>query len=146
MYVDGGSSSEILYEHFFNRWPLGKILLLVKIGDEEHSTSAWMNFMVLRQNGYTTEQLDHSTRMHNGLRTKSAAARNQPSYRRKDPEGQKELCCLLRRNLDIFAWNPADMIGVLRYIAEHRLNIREGCLPVRQKKRGQAHERNKAIY
>nr|GEX88619.1 reverse transcriptase domain-containing protein [Tanacetum cinerariifolium] len=29
---------------------------------------------------------------------------------------------------------------------EHMLNIREGCLPVRQKKRGQAPERNKTIY
>nr|GEV31638.1 reverse transcriptase domain-containing protein [Tanacetum cinerariifolium] len=72
MYVDGGSSSEILYKHCFNRfrpevrnqmvpattslfgfsgeiiWPLGKISLLVKIGDEEHSTSAWMNFIIVR--------------------------------------------------------------------------------------------------
>ncbi|GJX76541.1 reverse transcriptase domain-containing protein [Tanacetum coccineum] len=72
MYVDGGSSSEILYEHCFNRfrpevrnqmipattplvgfsgeiiWLLGQISLLVKIGDEEHSTFAWMNFMVVR--------------------------------------------------------------------------------------------------
>nr|GFA07322.1 reverse transcriptase domain-containing protein [Tanacetum cinerariifolium] len=72
MYMDRGSSSEILYEHFFNRfrlevrsqmvpattpligfsrekiWPLGKISLLVKIGNEEHSTSAWINFMVVR--------------------------------------------------------------------------------------------------
>ncbi|GKE48509.1 reverse transcriptase domain-containing protein [Tanacetum coccineum] len=37
------------------------------------------------------------------------------------------------------------MTGVPRHVAEHRLNIREGCLPVRQKKRGQAPERNKAI-
>ncbi|GKC47183.1 hypothetical protein Tco_1064905 [Tanacetum coccineum] len=29
-------------------WPIGHISLLVKIGDEEHSTSAWMNFMVIR--------------------------------------------------------------------------------------------------
>ncbi|GJX30981.1 reverse transcriptase domain-containing protein [Tanacetum coccineum] len=29
-------------------WPLGKISLLVKIGDEEHSTSAWMNFVIVR--------------------------------------------------------------------------------------------------
>nr|GEX50650.1 reverse transcriptase domain-containing protein [Tanacetum cinerariifolium] len=44
--------------------------------------------------------------------------------------------------------NPklADMTGVPCHIAEHRLNIREGCLPVRQKKRGQAPERNKIIY
>nr|GEY37778.1 reverse transcriptase domain-containing protein [Tanacetum cinerariifolium] len=53
---------------------------------------------------------------------------------------------MLRRNLDIFAWKPADMIGVPRHIAEHSLNIREGCPPVRQKKRGQTSERNKAIY
>ncbi|GJS50843.1 reverse transcriptase domain-containing protein [Tanacetum coccineum] len=37
------------------------------------------------------------------------------------------------------------MTGVPRHVAEHRLNIREGCLPVRQKKMGQAPERNKAI-
>ncbi|GJW45640.1 hypothetical protein Tco_0077286 [Tanacetum coccineum] len=72
MYVDGGSASEILYEHCFSRirseirkqllptttlligfsseiiWPIGQIQLLVKIGDEEHSASAWMNFMVVR--------------------------------------------------------------------------------------------------
>nr|GEZ60316.1 reverse transcriptase domain-containing protein [Tanacetum cinerariifolium] len=29
-------------------WPLGQISLLVKIGDKEHSTFTWMNFMVVR--------------------------------------------------------------------------------------------------
>nr|GEY13508.1 reverse transcriptase domain-containing protein [Tanacetum cinerariifolium] len=29
-------------------WPIGKIQLLVRIGDEEHSASAWMNFVVVR--------------------------------------------------------------------------------------------------
>ncbi|GJV86360.1 reverse transcriptase domain-containing protein [Tanacetum coccineum] len=72
IYVDRGASSEVLYEHYFVRlrpeirsqmipattsligfsgetiWPIGQISLLVKIGDEEHSTSAWMNFMVIR--------------------------------------------------------------------------------------------------
>nr|GEU88604.1 reverse transcriptase domain-containing protein [Tanacetum cinerariifolium] len=72
MYVDGGSSLKILYEHCFNIfrhevrsqmilattplvgfseeiiWPLGQISFLVKIGNEEHSTSAWMNFMIVR--------------------------------------------------------------------------------------------------
>ncbi|GJY49851.1 reverse transcriptase domain-containing protein [Tanacetum coccineum] len=36
-----GFSGEII-------WPLGKLSLQVKIGDEEHSTSAWMNFVVVR--------------------------------------------------------------------------------------------------
>ncbi|GKF54077.1 hypothetical protein Tco_0160987 [Tanacetum coccineum] len=72
VYVDSGGSSEVLYEHCFVKlrkeirdqmvpatthlirfsgetiWPLGQIALLVKIGDEVHSTSAWMNFMIIR--------------------------------------------------------------------------------------------------
>ncbi|GJU64202.1 reverse transcriptase domain-containing protein [Tanacetum coccineum] len=72
MYVDGGSSLKILYEHCFKRlrlevknqmvpattpligfsgeviWPMGQISLPVKIGDAEHSTSTWMNFVVVR--------------------------------------------------------------------------------------------------
>nr|GEV16382.1 hypothetical protein [Tanacetum cinerariifolium] len=72
MYINGGSSIEILYEHCFNRlrletnsqmvpattsltgfsgetiWPLGQLRLLVTIGDATHSTKAWMNFMVVK--------------------------------------------------------------------------------------------------
>nr|GEW83958.1 reverse transcriptase domain-containing protein [Tanacetum cinerariifolium] len=59
--------------------------------------------------------------------------------------GRTELCALLKKNLDIFAWKPSDMTGVPRSVAKHKLNIREGCPPVRQKKRGQAPERAKAI-
>ncbi|GJQ94069.1 hypothetical protein Tco_0005208 [Tanacetum coccineum] len=61
-------------------------------------------------------------------------------------EGRNKLCGLLQRNLDIFAWKPVDMTGVPRHIAEHRLNVREGCSPARQKKRGQAADRNQAIH
>ncbi|GJS79706.1 reverse transcriptase domain-containing protein [Tanacetum coccineum] len=72
MYVDDRPASEILYEHYFSRlrleikkqlipattpligfngeiiWSIGQIQLLVTIGDEEHSTSALMNFVVVR--------------------------------------------------------------------------------------------------
>nr|GEW09282.1 reverse transcriptase domain-containing protein [Tanacetum cinerariifolium] len=72
MYIDGGSSMEILYEHCFNRlrpeiksqmvpattsltgfsgetiWTLGQLRLLVTIGDATHSTKAWMNFMMVK--------------------------------------------------------------------------------------------------
>ncbi|GKB99050.1 reverse transcriptase domain-containing protein [Tanacetum coccineum] len=60
-------------------------------------------------------------------------------------EGRKTLCDLLRRSLDVFSLKPADMTGVPRHIAEHKLNVREGCSQVRQKKRSQAPKRNKAI-
>nr|GEZ54916.1 reverse transcriptase domain-containing protein [Tanacetum cinerariifolium]GEZ54935.1 reverse transcriptase domain-containing protein [Tanacetum cinerariifolium] len=72
MYMNGESASEILYEQCFNClcpeikiqlvpattplfgfsgeiiWPIKQIPLLVRIGDEEHSASAWINFVVVR--------------------------------------------------------------------------------------------------
>nr|GFC22500.1 reverse transcriptase domain-containing protein [Tanacetum cinerariifolium] len=60
-------------------------------------------------------------------------------------KGRTELCSVLKKNLDIFAWQPSDMTGVPRSVVEHRLNIQEGYSPVRQKKRGQAPERARAM-
>nr|GEV15654.1 reverse transcriptase domain-containing protein [Tanacetum cinerariifolium] len=44
-------------------------------------------------------------------------------------KGRTELCFVLKKNLDIFAWKPSGTTGVPRSVAEHRLNIREGYLP-----------------
>ncbi|GJZ18013.1 reverse transcriptase domain-containing protein, partial [Tanacetum coccineum] len=223
MYVDGGSSMEVLFEHCFNRlrpeiksqmvpattsltgfsgetiWPLGQLRLLVSIGDAEHSTKAWMNFMIVRspspyngiigRPGIREIQAILST-THGMIKfpvdgeivtirstilmpTECAAITTTPKDSVKKAEagqeifkaaihpdfpdqeitiggalstkGRAELCALLKWNLDIFACQPSDMTGVPRSIAEHRLNIREGYLPVWQKKRGQAPERAKAI-
>ena len=38
-------------------------------------------------------------------------------------------------NKDIFAWKPADMPGVPRELAEHRIDINEGSNPVKQRLR-----------
>nr|GEU82640.1 reverse transcriptase domain-containing protein [Tanacetum cinerariifolium] len=51
-------------------------------------------------------------------------------------------CVHLRKKIEEL---PSDMTRVPRSIAENRLDIREGYSPVRQKKRGQALERAKAI-
>ncbi|GKD08221.1 hypothetical protein Tco_1187906 [Tanacetum coccineum] len=98
MYVDGGSSMEVLYKHCFNR----------------HRPEI-------------KSQMVPATTYLTGFSGKTIW-----------PLGQL-------RNLDIFAWQPSDKTGVPRQIAEHRLNIRDGYPPVRQKKRGQAPERTKAI-
>ncbi|GKD20593.1 hypothetical protein Tco_1222296 [Tanacetum coccineum] len=157
-----GFSGEII-------WPLGQISLLVKIGDEEHLTFAWMNFIVarspspyieiIRRPGVRRIQAVPST-AHGMLKSpmiggtvtlRSSMIILLECTMVSGPGAQQliidqELCGLLRRNLDIFASKLADMTGVPRHVAEHSLNIHEGCLPVRQKKRRQAPERNKAIY
>ncbi|GKD26178.1 hypothetical protein Tco_1232392, partial [Tanacetum coccineum] len=113
-------------------WPIGQIQLLVKIGDEEHSALAWMNFVVVR-----------SPSPYNGIVDSS---RNT-----KDPGTPSATKPIIEERVKV-AINPeypeqthADMTGVPRHIAKHRLNMREGCSPVRQKKRGQAADRNQAI-
>nr|GEW21490.1 reverse transcriptase domain-containing protein [Tanacetum cinerariifolium] len=116
MYMDEGSSLKILYEHCFNRFRLEVRRQMIP------TTTPLVTISIQRNN------------------------REAMSKENSGKEERKKLSGLLRCILDIFAWKPADMIGVPRHIAEHKLNIREGCLPVRQKKRGQAPERNKAIY
>nr|GEW99535.1 reverse transcriptase domain-containing protein [Tanacetum cinerariifolium] len=223
VYVDGGSASEILYKHFFSRlcleiknqlvsattpligfsgeiiWPIGKIKLLVKIGDEEHSTSTWMNFVVVRSpsphNGIigrlrfrklqavpstahemlkflveggvitlkSSRMISPECAIVSGSKGNLPIAKQIVEERIKVAinlkyteqtimigstlikEGRNKLCDLLQRNLDIFAWKPADMTGVPRHIEEYRLNVREGCSSVRQKKNGQADDRNHEI-
>nr|GEU59427.1 reverse transcriptase domain-containing protein [Tanacetum cinerariifolium] len=180
-------------------WPIGKLQLLVKIGDEDHFTSAWMNFVVVRSpssyNGiigrpgvrklqavlstahgmlkllvkggaitlkssrmFQLERAMVSRPEGNLSDTKQTVEERiklaiNPEYPEQTimigstltEEGRNKLCDLLQCNLNIFAWKPADMIGVPRHIKKYRLNVREGCSPVREKKRGQVADRNQAI-
>nr|GEZ48538.1 reverse transcriptase domain-containing protein [Tanacetum cinerariifolium] len=189
MYLYGESASEILGEII---WPIGQIQLLVRIGDKEHSSSAWMNFVLVRspsqyngiigrpgvrnlqavpstvhgmlkllvERGVITlkssmlvplecalvsgpEETLPATKLVLEERIKVAI---NPEYPKQvamivstlTEGGRNKLCGLLQRNVQEGCSPPADMTDVPRHIAEHRLNMPEGCSPVRQKKRGQA--------
>ncbi|GKA38074.1 reverse transcriptase domain-containing protein, partial [Tanacetum coccineum] len=195
MYVDGGSASEILYEHCFTRlrpeikkqlvlattpligfngeiiWPIRQIQLLVKIGDEDHFTLAWMNFVVVRSPSSYNGIIGRP-----GVRKLQAVPSTAHGMLKLPVEGGVitlkssrlvPLKCALVSGLEgtpsaakptveeriKVAINPkypeqtkpADMTGVPRHIVEHYLNVHKGCPPVRQKKRGQAAKRNLAI-
>ena len=45
---------------------------------------------------------------------------------------QKELCSLLRKHLDAFAWSYKEMKGVHPSVCTHHIYIKEYCKPVRQ--------------
>nr|GEX63745.1 reverse transcriptase domain-containing protein [Tanacetum cinerariifolium] len=154
-------------------WLLGQLRLLVTIGDATHSTRAWMNFMVVKSmSPYNVEGGIATICSTILIPAECASVTTSPVIPGEDKsrpanfivalhpdfldqevviggslsdKGRTALCSVLKKNLDIFAWHPSDMTGVPRSVAEHRLNIREGYLPVRQKKRGQAPERAKAI-
>ncbi|KAJ0467169.1 putative nucleotidyltransferase, Ribonuclease H [Helianthus annuus] len=52
---------------------------------------------------------------------------------------------LLSENMNIFAWSPTDMTGVLREITEHCLNVRPYAEPVAQGKRNLGPEKSRAM-
>nr|CAE05030.2 OSJNBa0044M19.17 [Oryza sativa Japonica Group]CAE05529.2 OSJNBa0053B21.3 [Oryza sativa Japonica Group] len=62
-----------------------------------------------------------------------------------DEVPEDALVSFLRANADVFAWRPADMPGVPREVIEHRLAVRPGARPIRQKVRRQAPERQAFI-
>jgi hypothetical protein len=51
----------------------------------------------------------------------------------------------LKANLDVFVWKPSDMKGIPREVAEHKLNIKLGSKPVKQRLRRFNDEKCKAI-
>lgn len=56
----------------------------------------------------------------------------------------KELVKCLAYNLDIFAWDPSDILGISISIAQHCLGIVPGAKPIKQKKRNFHPERQVA--
>ena len=60
-------------------------------------------------------------------------------------DARKELLNFLRDNQSVFAWSAADMPGIPRDIAEHKLHLIPGAKPVRQKKRNMGEERQMAV-
>ncbi|GJZ08659.1 reverse transcriptase domain-containing protein [Tanacetum coccineum] len=194
MYVDVGSPSEILYEHCFNRlrpkiknqmvpatapligfsgeiiWPLGQLSLLVKIGDEEHSTSDWMNFVIVRSSspyngiirrpGVRKIQTVSSTAhemlkflVAGGILTlKSSKIIPIECAAVSGPEGQPPAVHQAIEERIKVAINPdyleqTIMIGsTLTKEGQNRLcDLLQRCPPVRQKRRGQAADKNQAI-
>lgn len=58
---------------------------------------------------------------------------------------RRALVDLLKRYKHVFAWTPTDMVGVERKVIEHKLMIKPGVKEVKQKKRVQGGDRNRAI-
>ncbi|GJW90393.1 reverse transcriptase domain-containing protein [Tanacetum coccineum] len=143
MYVDGGSASEILVQ-WRNHMAVGKD---ITAGEDWRRGTFNLGLDEFCDRGMLTLKSSKIIPIEcvavSGLEGQPVADNQAIEERIK--EGRNKLCDLLQRNLDVFAWKPADMTGVPRHIAEHRLHVREGCPSVRQKKRGQAVDKNQAI-
>nr|GEW15511.1 reverse transcriptase domain-containing protein [Tanacetum cinerariifolium] len=149
-------------------WPLRQLKLLVTIGDANHFTKAWMNFMVVKSMspyngiigrlGLKAIQAVPSTvhgmlkfPVEGGIATirstilipTECASVTTSSVTPEERTRPANFTVALHP--DFPDQELSDMTGVPRSVAEHRLNIREGYTPVRQKKRRQAPEHARAI-
>ncbi|GJU81554.1 reverse transcriptase domain-containing protein [Tanacetum coccineum] len=174
MYIDGGASADILYEHCFQRlrpeisyhtMALLEARNISRYAVWSHQAHGMLKFPVdggivtiyntaapPKECNTVTCDVTQTQRQHATKVTNLKVAIH-PDYPEQEVSiggslsdtGRAAVCALLQRNLDIFAWEPKHMTGVPRSITEHKLKIRQGYSPVRQKKRGQAPERAKAI-
>ncbi|KAL0396511.1 UNVERIFIED_CONTAM: hypothetical protein Scaly_0099500 [Sesamum calycinum] len=62
-----------------------------------------------------------------------------------DPHLEKTLIAFLQENINVFAWDVADMCGIDPKVIVHRLNVNPQIRPVKQKKRAFGNERIKTI-
>ncbi|GJU44485.1 reverse transcriptase domain-containing protein [Tanacetum coccineum] len=60
-------------------------------------------------------------------------------------ECKSQLRILLKKSMDVFAWEPADMTGVPKRIIEHSLNVNPSIEPVAQKRRVLAPDRTQVV-
>ncbi|GJY75395.1 reverse transcriptase domain-containing protein [Tanacetum coccineum] len=134
--------------------PLGKIELKVCFGSDGLCRRTTMKFTVIRATSPYNVILGRT-----GLRALRAipstihSMMKFPTPRgittlvtRELPETCKaQLKLLLKDNMDIFAWEPADMTGAPRRIIEHKLNVNTSIEPKRQKRRVLAPEKSEVV-
>ncbi|GJW22789.1 hypothetical protein Tco_0033411 [Tanacetum coccineum] len=58
---------------------------------------------------------------------------------------KEQLKTLLKGNMEVFAWEPADMTGVPRRVIEHALNVNLSLDPVCQKRRTFSSKKSRAV-
>ncbi|WJX84068.1 hypothetical protein P8452_66678 [Trifolium repens] len=61
------------------------------------------------------------------------------------PEEREKILVTLKRNIDLFTWQPSDMPGIDETIITHKLSISPETKPISQKKRKVGEERRAAI-
>ncbi|GJR10204.1 hypothetical protein Tco_0792856 [Tanacetum coccineum] len=152
VYVDGGSSTKIMYEHCFEQlpaeekktirppttplvgfagqisWPLGLLTLPItlhdyrghiskKLGAIASTLHALVKFQTQAGIAIIKEDVEQVV-------INDAHSDQTITIAASLPKTLKEKRCeLLRSNKDVFAWTPADMTGIPRELAEHKLNI-----------------------
>ena len=58
---------------------------------------------------------------------------------------REEMVTFLRKNMDVFAWQPSDMPGIDAEVICHKLHIDKGFKPVKQKSRRAAPKKAKTV-
>ncbi|GJV25649.1 reverse transcriptase domain-containing protein [Tanacetum coccineum] len=160
IYMDGGSSTEIMYEPCFKQLPVEE----KKLGAIASTLQALMKFQtqtgiaIIKGESLQSSICNHVSQKRDQSKKSNGAEVVEHVVINDAHSDQtitiaanllktlkEKLYKLLRSNKHVFAWTPTDMTGIPRELAEHRLNIHPRTFLVWQKKRAMAKERSEAI-
>nr|XP_023907735.1 uncharacterized protein LOC112019452 [Quercus suber] len=141
-------------------FPIGSITLSVMVGDYPQELTRDVTFLVVNCSSAYNEMEDH----HQTMCIEEQQTVAEPVEELKEiildeskPErttrigilasqpARQALAAFLKRNQDVFAWTHKDMPKIDPSVMVHKLNVNPASLPVRQKKRVFAQERDRAI-
>ncbi|GKF49482.1 hypothetical protein Tco_0142733, partial [Tanacetum coccineum] len=173
VYVDEGSSVEVMFEHCFENLPakvraklretrtnlvgfagevakpLGKIDLDVCFGNDGLSRRLREEKQILTEKQpevHEAGQPDEGADLTEQILVNPSFPDQMVTIGgRISPVYKNQLKTLLTNNTEVFAWEPADMTGVPRRTIEHSLNVNPSLDPVCQKRRTFSPEKSEAV-
>ncbi|GJW63981.1 hypothetical protein Tco_0115865 [Tanacetum coccineum] len=163
IYVDGGSSAEIMYEHYYAgkgsrtittdfmivRAPSPYNVILGRPRMRQLGAIASTIHSLIKEQECETivvpELPGNETEKENVVINTMYPDQLVEIGTRLPTRTKQEMQRILCENKDIFAWSPFDITGIPRELAEHKLNIHPRAFPVRQKKRVLAKDQNEAV-
>ncbi|GJZ85492.1 reverse transcriptase domain-containing protein, partial [Tanacetum coccineum] len=150
VYVDEGSSVEVMFEHCFeNLNPKIKGRLkqtqtdLVGFAEEVSKLLGKIELEVCFEDQKKKQMIEEDGLEGKGEMAVTEEVLVNPSFPdqlvtvggRLSEAGKDQLKCLLQDNMGVFVWEPSDMTGVPRRTIEHALDVNPSLDPVCQKRR-----------
>nr|GEW43080.1 hypothetical protein [Tanacetum cinerariifolium] len=154
--VDQGAAIQVMFKHCFDNLPASKDDDEIHNGEGSIAKQRYpRTYRYERAKGEKKKPVPEGERApeQEWLQAKEEAVLVNPAFLDQkliirtqfSKDRHSKLINLLINNLDVFTWEPLDMVGVPKRITKHTLNVNRSVTPVVQKQRILGSEKSQAV-